>query len=254
MRLEAMDVSFRYQSGAPRILNRVSLTVEAGERVGLTGPSGLGKTTLCKLLAGYERPEEGKILLDGKPLREYKGRLPVQMIWQHPEQSVNPRWRMGQVLREGGWQPGQMFPCGDPSGNRSAENGAQAAGRHRAAQGADFPVRLGIRPEWLDRFPAELSGGELQRFCIARALGEGTEILIADEITTMLDLVTQEEIWNALLEEAERRKLGMVIVSHSETLLKKVCTRRVELTQEYREDGHGRKRDAESRADGDAVG
>lgn len=156
-----------------------------------------GKTTLCRLLAGYERPDKGRVLLDGRPVETYKGRLPVQMIWQHPEQSVNPRWRMKHVLKEGG------------------------------EISAELIRRLGIREEWMERFPSELSGGELQRFCIARALGEGTKILLADEITAMLDMVTQSLVWNVVLEEAKRRGIGVLAVSHSEGVLERVCTRRV---------------------------
>ena len=85
--------------------------------------------------------------------------------------------------------------------------------------------RLGIRREWLSRYPRELSGGELQRFCIARALGEGTRFILADEISTMLDLATQKEIWLFLLEETRRRGIGLIAVSHSEGLLREVCTR-----------------------------
>lgn len=197
MRLKAEEVSFQYGRGKRRILDRFSICVDAGERVGLTAPSGFGKTTLCRLLAGYERPTAGRVLLDDRPLETYKGRLPVQMIWQHPEQSVNPRWRMKQVLKEGGEVSRELIR------------------------------RLGIREEWLERFPSELSGGELQRFCIARALGEGTRILLADEITAMLDMVTQSLVWNVLLEEAERRGIGVLAVSHSEGLLERICTRRV---------------------------
>ena len=143
MKLKAKDISFRYDTGSRQILNRVSLEIGSGERVGITAPSGFGKTTFCKILSGYEKPDSGQVMLDGKPLEEYKGRLPVQMIWQHPEQSVNPRWKMARVLREGG----QINP--------------------------ELLEKLGIRKAWMDRFPSELSGGELQRFCIARALGEG---------------------------------------------------------------------------------
>ena len=64
-------------------------------------PSGFGKTTLCKILAGYEEPEAGEVLLDGKSLESYGGYCPIQMIWQHPEQAVNPRLRMSSVLAEG---------------------------------------------------------------------------------------------------------------------------------------------------------
>ena len=177
----------------------MDLTVESGERVGIMAPSGFGKTTLLKILAGYERPESGEVLLDGTPLERFRGYVPVQMIWQHPEQALNPRWRMRQVLSEGG----------------------QVDEESRG--------RLGIREEWLDRFPSELSGGELQRFCIARALAANPRYLLADEITAMFDAVTQSQIWQALLHEAKERELGMVIVSHSESLLKRICTRRIDL-------------------------
>lgn len=199
MKLEAKELVFCYDTGRHRILNRVSLSIESGQRIGLAAPSGFGKTTLCKILAGYETPDSGSVLLDGKPLSRYKGRLPVQMIFQHPEQAVDPRWRMKKVLAEGNCKDGGLIE------------------------------RLGIRAEWLERFPSELSGGELQRFCIARALGEGTEILLADEITTMLDLVTQSEVWYVLLEEIKRRGIGLLAVSHSEGLLEKVCTERLVL-------------------------
>lgn len=201
MELTAGNISFRYDNGNRRILNQVSLAVGEGERVGLLAPSGFGKTTFCKILAGYERADEGDVLLDGRPLASYRGRLPVQMIWQHPEQSVNPRWRMKAVLEEGGVIDKALIK------------------------------KLGIRSEWMDRFPVELSGGELQRFCIARALGEGTKILLADEITTMLDLITQGEIWRAIIEETVKRKIGMLIVSHSESLVNTICTRTINLAE-----------------------
>lgn len=199
MKLEAEELSFCYNTGGRQILNKVSLTIESGERVGLMAPSGFGKTTLCKILSGYELPDSGHVLLDGKPISSYKGALPIQMIWQHPEQSINPRWKMEQVLKEGKVSEPVLLE------------------------------RLGIKKEWMKRYPAELSGGELQRFCIARALGENTKILIADEITTMLDLVTQSEIWHVLLEEGKKRGIGMLIVSHAESLMNKICTRKEDL-------------------------
>lgn len=195
MILQAKDVSFRYTADSPLILDRVSFEVREGERVGLWGKSGIGKTTLCRLLAGYEKPTAGEILLDGRPISDYRGYCPVQMIWQHPEQAVNPKRRMRTVLEEGD----HISP--------------------------DVIEGLGIEADWKERFPGELSGGEQQRFCIARALGERTRILLADEISTMLDLITQSQIWNFLLKEAERRNLGMVVVSHSDALLERVCTR-----------------------------
>ena len=88
---------------------------------------------------------------------------------------------------------------------------------------------LRIRPEWMDRFPSELSGGELQRFCLARALRAETAFLLCDEITAMLDLVSQAQIWEFLIRESGKRGMGMVVVSHSGALLEKVCTRVVRL-------------------------
>lgn len=69
----------------------------------------------------------------------------------------------------------------------------------------------------------------MQRFCIARALGERTRFILADEISTMLDLITQSQIWNFLLEESVRRNIGLLVVSHSEPLLERICTRRIEM-------------------------
>ena len=204
MKLEAKNVSFRYTEGGRLVLDHVDFTVEEGERVGVTAPSGFGKTTLLKILAGYEKPSEGEALLNGRPVSEYRGYCPVQMIGQHPELSVNPRRKLKTVLDEGDWS-------GDPSERLRIENG------------------LGILDEWKERYPVEVSGGELQRFCIARALGTRTKILLADEITTMLDLVTQGQIWSFLLGETMRRGLGLVVVSHSRELLEKVCHRIVEV-------------------------
>ena len=95
MKLEARELSFRYDNGNRQILNKMSMTLESTDRLGLIAPSGFGKTTFCKILAGYEEPDSGEVLLEGKPLSAWKGYCPVQMIWQHPELSVNPRWKRG---------------------------------------------------------------------------------------------------------------------------------------------------------------
>lgn len=218
MELEARDVTFYYPGKKKHpVLDHVNLTIAPGERVGLKGKSGRGKTTLCRLLAGYEAPKGGQVLLDGKEIRAYRGVCPVQMIWQHPETAVDPRLRMKETLAEAG-----IRLSGTITSN-PAENDEETL-RDR-----ELLDRLGIREEWLDRFPSELSGGELQRFCLARALRPGVRFLLCDEITAMLDLVTRAWIWNCLMEEAKKRGLGLLVVSHDEKLLGKVCTRVVEL-------------------------
>lgn len=197
MQLEAKNIGFRYGND-PWLFQGVDLTVEPGEIVGLTGPSGLGKTTFCRILSGYQKSVEGNITIGGVPVTS-KGIHPVQLVFQHPEKAVNPRWKMEKVLNEGG-KPDQGL--------------------------LDL---LGIEREWLTRWPHELSGGELQRFCVARALGPGTRFLIADEMTTMLDAITQAQIWHAVLEIAKKRDMGIIVVSHEAKLVQRLCDRVIEL-------------------------
>lgn len=200
MQLSAENISFRYTDKSSWLLKDVNLKIETGERVGIVGPSGYGKSTLAKILAGYNRADSGQVLLDGKPLQA-KGFCPVQMIYQHPELAVNPRWKMEKTLNEC-WNPDEKIL-----------------------------ERFGIEKDWLTRWPRELSGGELQRFCIVRLLSPETKFLICDEITTMLDVISQAQIWNVLLQMAEERNYGMLIVTHNMDLAKRVCTRIVDLSE-----------------------
>lgn len=199
MKLEGNNLTFRYRKDRKPVLEGVTISVESGERLGLVGPSGRGKTTLCRLLAGYEKPTSGEVLLDGKPLSAWKGPCPVQLLWQNPETAVDPRMKMEQVLAEGGPVAPSLLEA------------------------------LGIQPDWLTRWPGELSGGELQRFCIARALGPATKILLCDEMSAMLDYITQAQLWRVVLDEAKRRNLGLLVVSHAGKLLQQVCTRTIAL-------------------------
>jgi len=196
--LEARDITFAYPGAQQPLYQGFSAQFERGERVALNAPSGTGKTTLCRLLAGYEQPQAGQVLLDGKPLPA-RGTCPVQLIGQHPELVVDPRMRMRDTLAEAGDVSPHVIEA------------------------------LGIRPEWMSRFPHELSGGELQRFCIARALAARPQFLIADEISTMLDAVTQAQLWNFLLHETEREGMGLIFVSHSPALTKRIATRTISL-------------------------
>lgn len=198
MQIKVNNLSYRYNENSPWILKDVSFTINENERVALVGPSGYGKSTLAKIVSGYLKPVEGEVLWDDKELPK-KGFNPIQLIYQHPEKSVNPRWKMNKILRES-WNPDD-----------------------------DFLSAMGIEKSWLNRWPNELSGGELQRFCIARVLSPETKFLVCDEITTMLDVITQAQIWHLLLENSKRNNLGMLVVTHNIALAEKVCDRIIEL-------------------------
>ena len=200
MPLEARNLSFRYERNLPFVLENIDFRVEKGEVLALFAPSGYGKTTLALLMAGYLQPTSGEVLLDGQPLPA-KGFCPVQLIYQHPEKAINPRWRLKRVLEE--------------------------SGKLRE----DVLASFGIESEWLERFPRELSGGELQRFCVARALMSGADFLICDEISTMLDVITQAQIWNKILQEAGERNMGLITVTHNLELAKRICTKVYDLSK-----------------------
>lgn len=197
--LEGRHLSVAFDSRP--VLDDISLAVAPGERVQLAAPSGTGKTTLCRVLAGYLAPRAGEVLVDGEPLPK-RGPCPVQLIGQHPELTLDPRMRMAASL---------------------AECGASEEELDRLRE------LLGIRGAWLSRYPHELSGGELQRFCIARALAANPRYLVADEVSTMLDALTQAQIWRFLMDETSRRGIGLVFVSHSPALTDRIATRVVRL-------------------------
>ena len=182
MILEARDISFSYERKGAELFSNINFKVENNERVWVPGPSGYGKTTLCKILAGYLEPCKGQILLDGKPLPK-KGYCPVQMIWQHPERAVNPRLKMENILSDGGQVE-----------NRIIEE-------------------LGIEEDWMNRYPQELSGGELQRFCIARALAVQPDVLLMDEPTSALDPISTLKIEELMVEL--KKKYTVVVVTHN---------------------------------------
>ncbi len=199
MPLTGAHLSFYYQKNR-WIFKDIHISVAPGEVLGLSGYSGCGKTTLARILTGYVPPREGHVTLDNKPLAQRKFR-PVQLIYQHPEKAIDPKWRMREVLTEA-YTPSQ-----------------------------DILDAFEIRDEWMNRWPIELSGGELQRFCIARALNPETKYLIADEMTTMLDAITQAKIWHSLLKICRDRQLGLIVVSHEKSLIHRICDRVFEVGQ-----------------------
>lgn len=215
MSLIVENAEFSYPGCAP-MLRGVSLTVDPGERVALTAPSGSGKTTLCRLIAGYLPLNEGRIEVDGvevsrageRPYRSWRGPRLVQLIWQHPEQAFDPRLPLLRSLAEGV---------------------ANAEDARSAIEASGLLERLGVRDAWLDRLPHELSGGELMRLAIVRTLLAQPRYLICDEMTAMLDALTQAQIWHEVMAIAQERSMGLMVVSHSPALLERVATRTIPL-------------------------
>ena len=197
MQLKASKINFKYNEDR-YVLKDIDFYVNSGEVVGLVAPSGFGKTTLAKILAGYITPESGEVVIEGCR-REKNGYNPVQLIFQHPEKSVNPKWKMKKIINESFTPSKELIEA------------------------------MGIKEGWMNRWPSELSGGELQRFCVIRALSPKTKFLIADEMTTMLDAVTQVQILDSVIKIIKKRKMGLLIVSHDLDLIDTICDDKIYL-------------------------
>ena len=197
MSLKGNELGFYFKQDE-WLFRNLNIELSYGEILGISGYSGSGKTSLSRILANYLAPIEGTVEIDEKCFAKNEAQ-PVQLIFQHPEKAVNPKWRMKDVLKES-YQPDDAVLD-----------------------------RFGIKKEWLSRYPIELSGGELQRFCIVRALHPNTKYIIADEITTMLDAVTQAAIWSELLNVCQERKIGLAVISHEPALLSRLCDRIISL-------------------------
>ncbi|MBA4207775.1 ATP-binding cassette domain-containing protein [Pannonibacter phragmitetus] len=182
--------------GQKQVLDGVSLTLEPGSVTGLGGPSGAGKTSLGRCLAGLIAPAEGAVRLNGSalpPLRAGRPH-PVQYVPQMAELAVDPRWRIGDILRNGG----------EPD--------------------AEVLAALGIDPTWEKRHAGEVSGGELTRVSLARLILPSTRVLILDEVTARLDALSEDALWQALLPLARTRGLTLLIISHKQGLRQHLCS------------------------------
>lgn len=197
--LRAEGVSFRHRRRGPWVLRDVSLEVRSDEVVGLRGPSGSGKSTLARVLAGLALPQAGSVHLAGRGDRP-RASHPVQMVMQHAVLAMNPRWRVRDVLDE---------PLADVDGEATLDGL--------------------VDPAWLDRYPHEVSGGQLQRINLARALLADPEFLIADEITASLDAITQARLWRDLTARTSEGGIGLLVISHDDALLNRLCDRVLDL-------------------------
>jgi peptide/nickel transport system ATP-binding protein len=187
--LKAENINFGY--GSQKLLKNVNFEMNNEQVIGLFGDSGSGKSTLCKILTGFIKDFDGNVTVNGQ--KHNDGFNPIQLIYQHPEKVMNPRWKMLEVMEES-WMPDD-----------------------------NILNEFGIKKEWFKRYPSELSGGELQRFSILRALNPKTKFIIADEISTMLDAVTQVQIWEALINHCKANGIGILAVSHDKELLEVFC-------------------------------
>ena len=219
--LRADRVSRRYERGGRRIeaLRDVCVQVEPGQRLGLVGASGAGKSTLGRLLALLEAPDSGTIELDGEPVVHFGLRAPpllrrrVQLVWQSARMACDPRMRLQEILLEPLRLSGQL-------------NGDAVAADAEARR---WWEAAGLVDELRARFPHEVSDGQLQRVCIARALIVQPAYLVLDEPTSALDVSTQAALL-ALVADAQRETdLGVVLITHDRELVEHWCSEIVQL-------------------------
>lgn len=196
--------------GSRLVLNDVSLDVGAGEIVGVVGMSGSGKSTLANCLLGLHRPDAGTISWRGRSLAERSARQAarreIQPVFQDPRASLNPRWTVRRSLGEplDNWFPGLR--------------GAEREGRLRALLDA-----VALTPDHLDRNPHELSTGQCQRVCLARALAPQPALLVLDEPLSALDVSVQAALLDMLRKLQARDGLAYLFISHDIAVVAELC-------------------------------
>jgi oligopeptide/dipeptide ABC transporter ATP-binding protein len=188
----------------------VSLSVSAGETLGIVGESGSGKSTLARMAVGLDRPTSGVIRLDGIDIFERspesrKARRNLQMVFQDPAASLNPKLRVGQSIAE-------------PLLGSVSSTEAQSRVR-------DLLKLVGLGPEIARRYPGQLSGGQQQRVCIARVLIADPRIVVHDEAVSALDVSIQAQVLNLLADLQDRLGLTYVFISHDLAVVQMISTR-----------------------------
>ncbi|AWK89625.1 nickel import ATP-binding protein NikE [Azospirillum thermophilum] len=198
---------------AKTVLRGVSLSVREGESVALLGASGSGKSTLARLMLGLERPDGGTVRCLGRPIDGLDAagrrafRRSVQAVFQDPLGAVNPRHRIGRIVAE----PLRHLTDLDAPG--------------RAARVADLLRLVGLAPEDAGRLPGSLSGGQVQRVCIARALAPEPRLILLDEAVSNLDLVLQIQIMELLAGLRDRLGTAFLFITHDVRLVRRFCSR-----------------------------
>lgn len=186
-----------------RAVDNVSFTLHRGETLGLLGESGCGKSTVARLVLHLDEPTAGDVKFRGRSVLTMKGRdelwlrKRLQVILQDPYASLNPRHSVGRSLRNA------------LNAHRIAR---YEGGRDRVA---DLLERVGLAPDFAQRFPHELSGGQRQRVAIARSLAMNPEVVVCDEPVSALDVSIQGQILNLLLDLQQEQELSYLFISHN---------------------------------------
>jgi peptide/nickel transport system ATP-binding protein len=217
---ELCDITAGYDRRRP-VVRGASLTVAPGEAVGLLGPSGCGKSTLAKVAALLHRPDAGRVVMDGVPVEPGDGwrhrapralRTAVGVVFQQPRLSADPRLSLRELIAE---------PL-RATGHRRSEAAARA-GEPAAA--------VGLTGELLGRRPHEVSDGQLQRACLARALVLRPRWLVCDEMTAMLDASTTAALVAVVEDYRREHGAGLLAVGHDHVLLNRWCDRTVDWSE-----------------------